>query len=160
MLHRSFIVNLILAASPLAASPLSVQAAVLITPQEARLAPDQGGAAAGGGDAFNSDRGGPTRGPDVIVQSPKGGVTSPFPLRVTFTPHSGEKIDPASVTVTLLSKPRVDLTSRVQPYISARGVDFPQAEAPPGRFRIRIDLTDSAGHIGTTTVDLHVQGGP
>jgi hypothetical protein len=84
-------------------------------------------------------------------------VGSPFPLRITFTPHNGARIDPNSVTVTLLTKPEVDLTNRVQPYISPRGVDLEQAEVPPGRYRIRIDLTDDAGHIGSTTVDLQVQ---
>ena len=145
----------------LGAFTLPAQAAVLITAQEAqqsrapegRLPTSAGGTASG----YDKDRGTPTRAPDVIVQSPTGPVGSPFPLRVAFTPHNGAKIDPNSVTVTLLSKPEVDLTNRVRPYLSARGVDFAQAEAPPGQYRIRIELIDDAGHIGATTVDLQVQ---
>jgi hypothetical protein len=152
MHRRKLIIILLLVAAPPAA-----HATVLITPQEAQLARAQaapGGASRGG---YQDDRGTPTRSPDVLVQSPKGVVASPFPLRLQFTPHNGARIDPNSVTVTLLTKPEVDLTNRVQPYISPRGVDFGQAEAPPGQYRIRIDLTDDAGHIGTATIDLQVQ---
>ena len=149
MHHRTLIAIL-----PLVAAPLAGHAAVLITAQEAQLPGAPANAGAGG---FQGDRGTPTRPPDVLVQSPKGMVGSPFPLRITFTPHNGARIDPNSVTVTLLTKPEVDLTNRVQPYISPRGVDLEQAEVPPGRYRIRVDLTDDAGHIGTTTVDLQVQ---
>jgi hypothetical protein len=137
------------------------QAAVLITPQEAQQSrapegrpPTSMGAS---GSGYDKDRGTPTRAPDVIVQSPTGPVGSPFPLRVAFTPHNGARIDPSNVTVTLLTKPEVDLTNRVRPFLSARGVDFAQAEAPPGQYRIRIELIDDAGHIGATTVDLQVQ---
>jgi hypothetical protein len=151
-MHQRTLITILL----LAAAPLAGRAAVLITPQEAQLPSAQAAADAGAG-GFQGDRGTPTRPPDVLVQSPKGIVASPFPLRITFTPHNGARIDPNSVTVTLLTKPEVDLTNRVQQYISPHGVDFAQAEAPPGRYRIRIDLTDDAGHIGTATVDLQVQ---
>ena len=152
-MHRHKLMIILL----LVAAPLSAHATVLITPQEAQLPRAQAAPAAGGGGAYQDDRGTPTRPPDVMVQSPKGAVASPFPLRLQFTPHNGARIDPNSVTVTLLTRPEVDLTNRVQPYISARGLDFGQAEAPPGQYRIRIDLTDDAGHIGSATVDLQVQ---
>ena len=141
-----------------AAYPVASRGAVLITSQEAQLQP-AGGSAAGGtaGGGFGTDRGTPTRGPDLTVQSPQGAVASPFALRVVFTPHNGARIDPDSVTVTLLTKPEVDLTKRVRPFISARGVEFGQAEAPRGQYKIKIELTDDAGHIGATTVNLQVQ---
>jgi hypothetical protein len=151
MRFRNLIVPLLLLAVP-----LSVQATVLITPQEAKLPPAQSAAAAGGAGAFAGDRGTPTRGPDLVVQSPKTAVSSPFPFHLVFTPHNGRKIDPASVTVTLLTQPEVDLTGRVQPFLTATGVDFKQAEVPPGQYRIRIDLTDDAGHAATKTLDLQV----
>ena len=148
--HRSIAVLM------LSAWPAAGQAAVLVTPQEAALPRARTNAPAAAAGGFVGDRGTPTRPPDITIQSPKGAAASPFPLRITFTPHNGAKIDPATVSVTLLTKPEVDLTTRVQRYISARGVDLPQAEAPPGKFQIRIDLTDSAGHTGTATVDLQV----
>jgi hypothetical protein len=156
MRHRGLVSILILVACSLPG-----QAAVLITAQEAQLPGVlQGGAATpprGGAPGYDKDRGTPTRPPDVIVQSPTGPVASPFPLRVTFTPHNGARVDPNGVTVTLLTKPEVDLTNRVRPYLSAGGVDFGQAEAPPGQFQIRIELIDDAGHIGAATVDLQVR---
>jgi hypothetical protein len=152
-MHRRKLMIILL----LVAAPLSAHATVLITPQEAQLPRAQVAPNATAGGAFQGDRGTPTRPPDVLIQSPKGTVASPFPLRLQFTPHNGARIDPNSVTVTLLTRPEVDLTNRVQPYISPRGVDFGQAEAPPGQYRIRIDLTDDAGHTGTATVELQVQ---
>jgi hypothetical protein len=145
----------------LGAVSLPVQAAVLITPQEAQQSRAPEGrpptSPVGGASGYDKDRGTPTRAPDVIVQSPTGPVASPFPLRVAFAPHNGARIDPSNVTVTLLTKPEVDLTNRVRPFLSARGVDFAQAEAPPGQYRIRIELIDDAGHVGAATVDLQVQ---
>jgi hypothetical protein len=145
----------------LVAGSLPTEAAVLITAQEAQQPRAQDARPAtptgAGATGYDKDRGTPTRAPDVIVQSPTGPVASPFPLRVTFTPHNGARIDPNSVTVTLLNRPEVDLTNRVRPYITARGVDFAQAEVPPGQFRIRIELIDDAGHTGAATLDLQVQ---
>jgi len=144
----------------LMACPVPGHAAVLITDQEAKLPPEQGGVSAptaAGGAGFENDRGTPTRGPDLMVRSPRGVVTSPFPLHVSFAPHNGARIDPSTVTVTLLTRPEVDLTNRVEPYITARGIDFGGAEVPPGRYQVRIDLTDDAGHTGSTVIDLQVQ---
>jgi hypothetical protein len=134
------------------------QAAALITAQEAQLpravigAPPPPPVKPPG-----PERGTPLRPPDVSVASPVGAVTSPFLLRVAFKPHNSAQIDPDNVTVTLLTKPEVDLTNRLRPYISANGVNFPQAEAPPGRFPLRITLVDSADNLVTYTIDLQVQ---
>jgi hypothetical protein len=156
MHHQGLVSILILVASASAG-----QAAVLITAQEAqlpRVLPAGSPAPPGGGaSGYDKDRGTPTRPPDVIVQSPTGPVASPFPLRVTFTPHNGAHIDPNGVTVTLLTKPEVDLTNRVRPYLSAGGLNFAQPEVPPGQYRVRIELIDDAGHTGAATVDLQVQ---
>jgi hypothetical protein len=156
MRHRGLVSILILVACS-----TSGQAAVLITAQESQLPRAQSGGAStppgGAAAGYDKERGTPTRPPDVVVQSPTGPVASPFPLRVTFTPHNGAHIDPNGVSVTLLTRPEVDLTNRVRPYVSAGGVNFAQAEAPPGQYRIRIELLDDAGHIGTATVDLQVQ---
>jgi hypothetical protein len=137
------------------------QAEVLIAAQEAKLPreanvvptispanPDQ---------RFNTDRGTPLRPPDVSFESPKDLISSPFRLHVIFTPHNGSRIDPDSVTVTLLTKPEVDLTNRLRPYITANGVNFAQAEAPPGDSPLRITLADSNGNLGTYVIDLRVQ---
>jgi hypothetical protein len=144
----------------LVACASSGHAAVLITAQASQLPralPGGSATPASGATGCDKDRGTPTRPPDVVVQSPTGPVGSPFPLRVAFTPHNGARIDPNGVTVTLLTKPEVDLTNRIRPYLSPGGVNFAQAEAPPGQYRIRIELIDDAGHVGATTVDLQVQ---
>lgn len=128
-------------------------AAVLISPQEAQLPP----ARTHGIEApVGADRGGVTRDPDVIVQSPRSAVGSPFPLRITFQAHNGARVDPASVNVTLLTNPSVDLSRRLTPYTSAGGISLDQAEAPAGDYRIRIEIMDDGGHIGSRLLDLKV----
>jgi hypothetical protein len=139
-----------------AAVPAVGRATVLITPQEARQPEATGGASGRTAPSLGTDRGTPTRPPDIEVVSPRAAVASPFPLRVIFTPHNGARIDPNSVAVTLLTSPETDLSDRVRQSITPLGINMPNAEAPPGRFRIKIELTDSAGHIGTSTIDLTV----
>jgi len=103
-------------------------------------------------------RGGLTRGPNIKVLSPAEQVLkSPFDLKVQFEPHGGAKIDPASVKVTYLKTPLVDLSERVKPYASANGIDFAKAEVPPGEHQIRVQVTDSDGRVGNTILTFKVE---
>lgn len=134
------------------------QAAALITAREAQLPRAEIGAPPPTpAKQTDPDRGTPLRPPDVSFDSPKGAVASPFLLHLTFKPHNGARIDPDMVTITLLTKPEVDLTDRLRPYISANGVNFGQAEAPPGKFPLRVTVADNFGNLATYTIDLQVQ---
>jgi hypothetical protein len=146
-----------------AACTSNAYAATLITPQEAALprpgdvsrSSTQSQGAAGWGD----NRGGTGRDPDIRLDAPKSPqVASPFPLRLMFVPHGGSHIDPASITVTYLKSPAVDLTGRLKPYTSARGIDMEQAEAPPGEHAIRVEVSDDAGRTTATVLHLTVAG--
>ena len=109
----------------------------LITEDEARL-PSA---------ARIASRGGITRGPSIKVVSPdpNGQIKPPFSMNVRFQAHGGSKIDPASVKVTYLKKPVVDLTPRLKPGISEAGIALDAVNVPAGTHDIKIDVTDADG---------------
>lgn len=94
-----------------------------------------------------ASRGGITRGPSIKVVSPdpNGQIKPPFTMNVRFQAHGGSKIDPASVKVTYLKKPAVDLTPRVKPGISESGITLDTVNVPAGTHDIKIDVTDADG---------------
>jgi hypothetical protein len=53
--------------------------------------------------------------------------------------------NPSSVVMTLVKQPSVDLTARIRPYLSSQGIDVPDAEAPPGDYKIRLIYRDTTG---------------
>jgi hypothetical protein len=132
----------------LASSP--ALAARLITPEEAQLP------------AASTPkvvmRSGVTRAPGVDVEMPKPSQAagSPTDLRIRFKPHGGAKIDPASVRLTYLKTPAIDLTERVRPFVSSQGIDMPQAEMPPGQHLLQLDLRDSDGRTSSVTLTLNI----
>ena len=125
------------------------QAAPLIKEDEARLPAASGALLTRG----------ITRGPGIKVLSPDPAamsVKSPFNLKVAFEPRGGAKIDPASVKVTYLKSPAVDLLDRVRPGLSERGIDLAGAEAPAGEHQIRVTVQDSEGRQTNTIINLKV----
>jgi len=78
----------------------------------------------------------------VQVLPPKHAVArSHFHMLIRFQ----DPCNPASVVMTLVKQPSVDLTARIRPYLSAEGIDVPDAEAPPGDYKIRLIYRDAAG---------------
>lgn len=126
----------------------SAQAAPLISDDEAQRPNDVPAA---------STRG-ITRGPTIRFDAPQGSVVphKPFDFRVHFDAHGGATVDPASVRITYLKSPSVDLTSRLRPYITADGIDMTQAEVPAGAHNLKVEVQDSEGHTGETVFTLNV----
>lgn len=144
MYDRKYAMPIVVIAS-LFLLPSLVSAAQLISNEEAKLP-----AAA----KFTA-RGGLTRGPGVKIISPAEGVVKgPFDMKFQFEPRGGSKIDPASVKVTYLKTPLVDLTDRVKPFVSASGIDMSKVQIPPGEHDIKVQVTDSEGRVGSTVVSL------
>jgi hypothetical protein len=97
-----------------------------------------------------------TRRPNVILVSPKASVSSPFDLDFKFRAHGGSTIEPDSFHLIYLKEPTVDLTARVKPFVTAKGVEMGEAEAPPGRHAIKVTITDSAGRKTSAIFVLNV----
>ena len=75
---------------------------------------------------------------------------------VTFAPHNGATIDPSKVHVTYLKQPEIDLTQRLKPYITAKGINAHDATVPPGTHMIRVDVTDSDGRSTSQVMKIQV----
>ena len=100
-----------------------------------------------------------TRGPLVEQVTPDpdaAPVKSPLPLKIKFQTRNNVPIDKDSVKLTYVRTPNVDLTSRIKPHIGEDGIDMRQAEVPPGKHVIRIDLKDQQGRSSTGTIKLTV----
>lgn len=82
-------------------------------------------------------------------------VASPFHFIILFQGR-GSKIDLQSLRVIYLKVPSVDLTDRLRSYISARGIEMPAAETPPGYHRIQVQISDEEGLVTKKEFDLTV----
>jgi len=123
-------------------------AAPLISAKEAALPPAAGALTTRG----------ISRGPVIKLTSPEADtpVMTPFDFKVNFEPRGAAKIDPNSVKVVYIKSPFVDLTPRLKSAISADGIDFSKAEAPPGAHAIRVTVKDSEGHETNSVLNLVV----
>jgi len=122
---------------------------LLITEAEAALPADPG----------EAHERGISRGPTLVVESPRPGAgsqTSPVTLKVKFDAHGGAAIDLDSVQLTYVKRPAIDLTKRVKPYIAASGIDTQDAEVPSGTHTIRVDVSDTRGHSSSIEISFSV----
>ncbi|MEI7430321.1 MAG: hypothetical protein WCL27_07675 [Betaproteobacteria bacterium] len=101
-----------------------------------------------------------TRGPGVRIVSPDisaAQITSPFPLNITFEPRGGAKIDPATVKLTYLRSPNIELAERIKGNVSAKGINLASAEVPPGEHLIRVSVQDDDGRQTSILLNLNVK---
>jgi hypothetical protein len=123
----------------------------LVTPEEAALP-------ASPPSAFVL-RGSPMRRPTITVVSPPpaaGLMHSPVDLKLQFRAFGGAEIDPNSVVVTYLKEPAIDMTQRIAPFISAQGIEIPQADVPPGKHQFWVELKDKDGRVGGAAFSFQV----
>ncbi len=133
----------------LATNGMAADQHTLITPEEAALPPAPTASIA-------LLTRGMTRKPEVILVSPKAGVTSPFNLEFKFKAHGGSVIKPDSFHLIYVKNPNVDLTGRVRPFLKANGIDMDGAEAPPGGHTIKATVSDSDNREGTAVFTINV----
>ena len=88
-----------------------------------------------------------TRGPAIRQVSPAGTVTAnaPFALKVEFAGRGGEKINPATAQVLILRGGNINATERLKAYITANGIDMPNAMVPPGIYVLQVAVSDAGG---------------
>ncbi len=132
----------------LAQLPVLAANVILITPEEAKLPPPKV--------AVAMSARGVTRGPQIEVIQDVDPTHSPTHFLLKFTAHGGAKIDAATVQMTYLRTPDVDLTPRIKPFVTVNGIDIPNAIVPPGSHMLRVDLKDSDGRAGTLNFTLNV----
>lgn len=132
-----------------AAKPARANGLWLVTDREAALAPSPNASAARA----------VMRGPGVRFIAPGDAAVrarTPFWLRVEFAPRGGSRIAANAITVTLLRAASIDLTQRLQPFLSATALDVPEALAPPGVYALRFDVTDDQGRTSNALIQLNV----
>jgi len=101
-----------------------------------------------------------TRGPSVEQISPNPGlktVKGPFDLKVRFQAHGNSTIDLSTIQVLYVKSPTVNLTMRLAPYISEKGVSIDAATIPPGEHTVVISVADSSGRRGTSVMVINVE---
>ena len=138
----------VFAATAISVSVPAYAGQVLITEEEAKLPPPRG--------AIATDRRGITRGPKIELVAGGASVHSPMHFQLKFESYGGAKVDPASVKVTYLRTPNVDLTERVKAFVQPTGIDIPDVQLPAGDHMVRVDIKDSDGRIGSTSFVLKV----
>ncbi|HTS39915.1 MAG TPA: hypothetical protein VMH84_05165 [Xanthobacteraceae bacterium] len=132
------------------AVPRVSAAQMLISESEAKLPPSQ--------DASMVTRG-LTRGPAIEQISPALGATtvkSPMMLKIKFIARNNVDVDPASVKLTYLKVPQVDLSDRIKSYVTKDGITMAAAEVPPGNHVLRLDVKDKEGRTASSTITLTV----
>ena len=58
--------------------------------------------------------------------------------------------------VTYLKQPEIDLTQRLKPFITPKGIDAHDATIPPGTHMIRVEVTDSDGRSTSQIMKIQV----
>ena len=99
-----------------------------------------------------------SRGPAIRQLSPVGVVrqNTPFELHVEFAGRGGEKINPSSVSVTLLRGNAIDITSRFKIWTTAQGITIPNAMMGVGLHVLEIAVSDVDGHRSTADIEINV----
>jgi hypothetical protein len=92
-------------------------------------------------------------GPQIIIDKPaqNAAVQVPFPVKIRFVPSSGSKIKLDSLEIDVLKLIRISLVSRLKPYLTAVGINVPEAQVPSGTYNIHIAVEDDHGHRSETT---------
>jgi hypothetical protein len=126
---------------------MAAHALELITKEEAGLPP-----------GLSDKARGPIPGPTIEVKSPPSDVRQRTPLRllVQFKTFGGTPVDKDSVRMVYIKEPLVELTGRVRDFITPAGIEVKDAEVPPGRHTILIQLKDAAGRTGSTYLTFDV----
>lgn len=139
-----FMAGLLLASASLAHAQVQ-----LITADEAKLPAASGTIATRG----------VTRGPAIKIVSPDPStkdLKGLFDLKIAFEPRGGAKIDPASVKLTYLKSPAVELTERIKTAIKPEGIELGKVAVPPGEHQIRVTVKDDEGRQTSTVLSLNV----
>ena len=147
-MQRAPIILVVLACLLTFETGLSQSGVVLISDEEAKLPPPK---------TAPLDTRGVTRAPKIAMTSPAGTFHSPVSLKLTFQSYGGVRIDVNSLRVLYLRTPDVDITTRIQPFVSTAGIDLPAAIIPPGEHVLRFEIKDADGRATSKIVVLKAE---
>jgi hypothetical protein len=99
------------------------------------------------------------KGPIIIVKSPKNGETYALPLKIEmeFVPQPDAEIDLSSLKVLYIKIFNIDITERVKPYATEKGILIPEAKIPKGNHKITIRIADTSGNVSSENLKFVVQ---
>ena len=100
----------------------------------------------------------PPAGPIIHLDAPSAATTtSPVRLKVSLAPREGgSDVQRDSLQVTYLRGWGVNITSRVLPYATDTGFDYPGAPMPPGDHAFEVYVEDLDGNATTHRIDVSV----
>lgn len=131
----------------------------LVTPEEAAMpsAPADQITTRGLG-PFEIGREAPDTGPLIEVLKPEGGKAQspPVAVSVKFAPRNAP-VDVSSLKVQVVKLIPIDITDRVRPYVTAEGIEIPDAKLPSGEYKVRLSLSDNAGGISRKEMTVTIQ---
>lgn len=148
--RRTLLSGGILSIGLIAATGAWAQAGVwVVTNQEAAMPPS---ATSKAGRAI-------TRGPAIRQVSPAAAVPAnqPFNLTVEFAGRGGEKINANSVQILVLRGNNVDITSRMKPYVTDKGIAIPNAMVPAGSYALQVSVKDASGRESLANVEIEAR---
>ncbi|MBN8505506.1 MAG: hypothetical protein J0L58_13635 [Burkholderiales bacterium] len=99
-------------------------------------------------------------GPRITVVTPgaaDAALRTPLRIELRFQPNGEAKVNPASLKV-LYGFLGVDLTAKLREHaqVSESGVLAEQARIPPGKHRLRVQISDTLGRTGETELRFQV----
>ncbi len=99
------------------------------------------------------------KGPIIIIKGPKNGATYALPLKieVEFVPQPDAEIDLSSLKVLYIKIFNIDITERVKPYATEKGILIPEAKIPKGNHKITIRIADTSGNVSSENLKFVVQ---
>jgi len=100
-----------------------------------------------------------TRGPAIRQVSPAAAVAAnqPFNLTVEFAGRGGEKINAGSVQILVLRGSNVDITSRMKPYVTDKGIVIPNAMVPAGSYALQVSVKDAGGRESLANIEIEAR---
>jgi hypothetical protein len=99
----------------------------------------------------------------LLIEPTEELVSIPTLLKLNFISNDSE-IDLSSITIRISKKfmssflPSLDVTSRVRPYISSKGVYWENATLPKGEYKITLLMRDLLGRQSQTIFSIKSKG--
>lgn len=123
----------------------------LITPDEAAMAPPSP-------EQMIRSRALTNNGPRIEIVKPVENIpqVSPFEIQIRFYPKEAA-VNLQSVKVHLVKFFSIDITDRVQPYLSESGLEVKEAKIPAGTHLVRISVSDEKKLTSSREIELEVK---